>query len=166
MGELSTLSKLLTTGLGLRREHIADTLGRSTTAEAEAQLVDLIGTLLANQLLDRPPALVPFARADLLLPLRCAAGDGCTAVGRGRAAPSRRRGPDGELARAVYSRSFGEAEFAGLWVEASQRLLRETLLTLAHSLAALPPSSTRRGSICCRVWLDYCCRAKRGETRP
>ncbi len=43
------------------------------------------------------------------------------------------------LRERVYSRSFGEAEFAGLWVEASQRLLRETLATLAHSLAALPP---------------------------
>ena len=139
LGELSTLSKLLTTGLGLRREHIADTLGRSTTAEAEAQLVDLIGTLLANQLLDRPPALVPLARADLL-PLRAALlGTDAPLSGEVEPLPHVVAGLMESLRERVYSRSFGEAEFAGLWVEASQRLLRETLLTLAHSLAALPP---------------------------
>lgn len=138
LGELSTLSKLLTTGLGLRAEHIAETLKRSTPGDHEAQLVDLVGTLIANQLLGRPPALVPLARRDLP-PLR-------TVFWGSEAPPPGPVEPRADLAteilsslrERVHSRSFGEAEFKALWVAESERLLRETLATLAESLAALP----------------------------
>lgn len=139
VGELSTLSKLLTTGLGLRAEHIAETLKRSTPGDSEAQLVDLVGTLIANQLLGRPPALVPLSRRDLL-PLRSAFW-GTEMPPPGPVEPRADLATEilSSLRERVHSRSFGEAEFKALWVSASERLLRETLGTLAESLAALPP---------------------------
>lgn len=139
LGELSTLSKLLTTGLGLRPEHISETLARSTPGDAEAELVDLVGTLIGNGLLQRPPALVPLSRRDIPSLRRALLGP---------AAPqSANAEPPAEitaqilttLRERVHSRSFGEAEFKTLWVAASERLLRDALTALATSLAALPP---------------------------
>ncbi len=146
VGELSTLSKLLSTGLGLRSEHITETLKRAVPDEAEAQLSDLVGTLIGNLLLGRPPALVPLSRQDLPSLRRAVWGDKLPPF----PTPGQVAGPLPEppaaritevlasLRERVYSRSFGEAEFKALWVAESERFLRETLTTLAHSLAALP----------------------------
>ncbi len=140
LAELSTISQLCSTGLGLRREHITDVLRKTQPSADSVLLVDLIGTLIGNLLLSRPPALVPLSRRDLL-PLRAAllgnnGIDGSAATGT---PPETVVGQViHTLRERIHSRSFGEGEFAKLWTPATQRLLRETLTTLAHSLAQLP----------------------------
>ncbi len=138
LGELSGISRLLGTGLGLRREHVVDTLRKTSPGADAVLLVDLLGTLIANLLLQRPPALVPLSRRDLL-PLRAAllgpdAPTGSVVPRQDVVAPLIEA-----LRERIHSRSFGEGEFTTLWTAASQRLLGDTLQTLAKSLGELPP---------------------------
>ncbi len=138
LGELSSLSQLLSTGLGLRREHVVETLGKTCPGRDAVLLVDLLGTLLGNLLLLRPPALVPLSRRDLL-PLRAALVDEAAVLGPAQPRPAVVAQIVDTLRERIFSRSFGEAEFATLWTPATQRLLRDTLSTLAKSLGELSP---------------------------
>lgn len=151
LGELSSLAKLLGTGLGLRREHVVETLRKATPARDAVLLVDLLGTLIGNLLLQRPPALVPLSRRDLG-PLRAALlGDGAP-LGSVLAREDVVAQVLDTLRARIHSRSFGEGEFTTLWTPASQRLLRETLSTLAKSLGELPPElSPALGDVLPRV---------------
>lgn len=138
LGELSSLSQLLSTGLGLRRDHVVETLGKTCPGRDAVLLVDLVGTLLGNLLLMRPPALVPLSRRDLV-PLRAALVDEAAVLGPAQPRPAVVAQIVDSLRERIYSRSFGEAEFATLWTPATQRLLRDTLSTLAKSLGELSP---------------------------
>jgi hypothetical protein len=137
--ELSGLSQLLSTGLGLRREHVVETLRKTSPGGDAVLLVDLVGTLIANLLLQRPPALVPLARRDLL-PLRQALVDDAIVDGTLQARPDTVAQILASLRERIHSRSFGEGEFAALWTPAAQRLLGEVLSTLTKSLGELPPA--------------------------
>ena len=63
---LSAIDKLMTTGLGLRRDTIVPRrcTGKSP-GPAAVKVDDLLGTMVSNLLLDRPPVLVPLPRRDL-----------------------------------------------------------------------------------------------------
>jgi hypothetical protein len=67
--QLALRQKLLTMGMGLRQELLQDTLSRTVPDASQATWDDVLGTMLANHLLQRPAALVPIMRRDLV-PLR------------------------------------------------------------------------------------------------
>ncbi len=67
--QLALRQKLLTQGLGLRIEQLPAILKTTVPDASEATWDDVLGTMLANYLLQRPAALVPLSRRDLV-PLR------------------------------------------------------------------------------------------------
>jgi hypothetical protein len=141
---LSATDKLLTTGLGLRRETVAKTVEGKSPAAAAVKLHDLLGTMVANLLLDRPPALVPLARRDLATLRWRALGDAPAAA---PGTPSELR-PEvtakvlAALQARVHERSLNETESAALWTPALQSFVHACLTRLATGLAALPPTLT------------------------
>lgn len=136
LSDLATLGMFLTAGLGLRRETLAGSLGGTVPGVREVRLDDLLGTMVANLLLERPPVFVPIARRDLPALRRRALGNQAEAKALPPAALARIR--TALLAR-VKERSPDQREAAALWSAASQRLLDETLETLGQSLGTLPP---------------------------
>jgi hypothetical protein len=138
LGELATLGKFLTVGLGLRRDNLAEVLRDTVPGAVEVKLEDLLGTMIANLLLDRPPVFVPIPRADLQA-LRRAAYQGAPSSGAGNGLPEKvqRRIRETLVAR-VRERSVSEAEAAELFSPPSERLLQDSLRALARGLSALP----------------------------
>ncbi|MBL8633732.1 MAG: hypothetical protein JNM40_10945 [Myxococcales bacterium] len=67
--QLAIRPKLFALGLGLRLETLRATLERTTPDASQATWDDVLGTMIGNHLLGRPPALVPLSRQDLV-PLR------------------------------------------------------------------------------------------------
>ncbi len=67
--QLALRLQLLTQGLGLRLEQLPAILQATVPDASEATWDDVLGTMLANHLLQRPAALVPLSRRDLV-PLR------------------------------------------------------------------------------------------------
>jgi hypothetical protein len=124
LSDLSTLGKFFTTGIGLRRDNIAEVLDKTTPGPNDALLSDLLGTMIANLLLERPPVLVPIARRDLPALRRTAFGD--------------KDALRNTLQARVRERALGEDEVALLWSAPSQRLVDETLDALGRSLGTLP----------------------------
>jgi hypothetical protein len=124
LADLSTLGKFLTTGLGLRRDNLVEVLGSTTPNANDVQLSDLLGTMIANLLLLRPPVLVPIARRDLPALRHTAWSDKATLIAR--------------LEARVRERALGESEVALLWSAPSMRLVDETLEALGRSLGSLP----------------------------
>jgi hypothetical protein len=57
--------RLLTEGLGVRIDNLAQVLASTSPDATEARLSDLLGTMAANLLLARPPSFVPLSRQDL-----------------------------------------------------------------------------------------------------
>ncbi len=72
--ELSVRFKLLTIGLGLRHETMRAVLATTEPDARQATWDDVLGTMIGNHLLSRPPVLVPLSRRDLPL-LRQLLGD-------------------------------------------------------------------------------------------
>jgi hypothetical protein len=136
LAELPSLGRFLTVGLGLRPDILAAALAGTSPPAVDAQLCDLLGTMLANQLLDRPPVFVPLGRQDLPALRLAALGDAQLTTGKLR--PSVEKKLRDRLSERLHERALGAAELALLWTPASQRLLDETLAILATSLASLP----------------------------
>lgn len=134
VSELSSLSKFLTTGLGLRRESLPALLEKTVPSAREVQLSDILGTMIANLLLERPPVLVPLARRDLPALYQVAMGEGATRTVRPAVAARVRAA----LKARIDERAFGTAEIALLWTAGSERLIDETLATLGRGLSELP----------------------------
>lgn len=141
---LSALDKLLTAGLGLRRETVGKTVEGKSPGVGAVKLHDLLGTMAANLLLDRPPALVPLSRRDLATLRWRALGD----------APAARPGTPHELrpeaaakvlatlkAR-VQERAINEEEARTLANPALREFVASVLTRLGTGLAALPPTLT------------------------
>lgn len=141
---LSAIDKFLTTGLGLRRETVAKTVEGKSPPVSAVKLPDLLGTMVANLLLDRPPSLVPLARRDL-------------ATLRWRALADAPVSPPGTtcelrpevttkvlsaLQTRVHERSLNEAESRSLWTPALQAFVHSSLTRLATGLSTLPPTLT------------------------
>lgn len=141
---LSAIDKLLTTGLGLRRETVAKTVEGKSPPLAAVKLPDLLGTMVANLLLDRPPALVPLARRDLAT-LRWRALADAPASPPGTPCELR---PEvttkvlSALQTRVHERSLNEAESRSLWTPPLQSFVHQSLTRLATGLSALPPTLT------------------------
>lgn len=123
LSDLSTLGKFFTTGIGLRRDNLAEVLSKTTPGIDDVQLGDILGTMIANLLLQRPPVLVPIARRDLPALRRTSWNDKETLRAH--------------LEARVRERSLGESEVALLWSASSQRLVDETLEALGRSLGSL-----------------------------
>lgn len=136
LSDLATLGMFLTAGLGLRRETLAGSLGDTVPGAREVRLDDLLGTMVANLLFERPPVFVPIARRDLPALRRLALGSQAEARSLPPATLARIRAA---LLARVKERTPDEREAAALWGAASQRLLDETLETLGQSLGTLPP---------------------------
>lgn len=133
VSELSSLSKFLTTGLGLRRDTLPALLEKTVPGLREVQLSDLLGTMIANHLLERPPVFVPLSRRDLPALHRIALGSGRTLL------PAVAAQVRTALKARIDERAFGNAEVALLWTPGSERLIDETLATLGRGLSELPP---------------------------
>lgn len=124
LSDLSTLGKFFTTGIGLRRDNLVEVLSKTTPGPDDVQLGDLLGTMIANLLLSRPPVLVPIARRDLPALRRTSWSD--------------KESLRAQLEARVRERSLGESEVALLWSAPSQRIVDETLDALGRSLGSLP----------------------------
>ena len=141
---LSAIDKLLTTGLGLRRETVAQTVQGKSPPLPTVKLPDLLGTMVANLLLDRPPALVPLARRDLATLRWRALADAPVAT---PGTPCELR-PEvttkvlSALQSRVHERSLNEAESSSLWTPALQSFVHQSLIRLATGLSALPSTLT------------------------
>lgn len=138
ISDLSTLGKYLTVGLGLRRDNLHETLHNTVPGVQDAQLADLLGTMIANLLLRRPPVFVPFPRRDLPALRHAALGDapeGTAALPKSTVEHIRKT-----LEGRIFERAVSESEAALLLSPPSQRLLDETLEALGRSLGALPAS--------------------------
>ncbi len=141
---LSAIDKFLTTGLGLRRETVRTTVEGKSPGLAAVKLHDLLGTMVANLLLDRPPALVPLGRRDLAT-LRWR-GLGDAALAAPHTSVELRAEVTAKVLAALKSRvqerSLNETEAQSLWSTALQDFVRAALTRLATGLAALPPTLT------------------------
>ncbi|MFO0577817.1 MAG: DUF6178 family protein [Polyangia bacterium] len=132
---LGLLDRFFTTGLGVRKETLAATLQATQPGAAEAQLTDVLGTLLANALLDRPAALVPLKRSDLPALLQRARGDG---PGLGLQ-PSVRARLGEILSARIKERALDDAEAQQLLSADVQSFIAQALDRLDTGLAGLPP---------------------------
>jgi hypothetical protein len=134
--EIRLLCDFLTTGLGLRLDTLPQAVADKSPTLPEVRLHDLLGTMVANLLLSRPPALVPLHRADL--PALRQAALGLSADGPAPS-PAARTAVMQTLRARVAERSLGAQEAEALWPAAVDRFVNETLERLGRSLAALPP---------------------------
>lgn len=128
--------RLLTEGLGVRTDNLAQVLAATSPAAAEARLSDLLGTLAANLLLAKPPSLVPLSRQDLPA-LRQAA------LGLGPAAPALSPTAHALVLDTLRGRVRERTAAAGtdeadLLSPAALRFLEHALDRLAAGLFALP----------------------------
>ncbi|MCS6913976.1 MAG: DUF6178 family protein [Myxococcales bacterium] len=135
LDEVRALSEFLTTGLGVRSDTLRSVLSGRSPPPGQIRLTDLLGTLVANLLLRRPPALVPLHRSDLL-PLRQAA------LGLGESgpvlSPAAQQAVYETLRARVAERSLNATEAQALWPPAVDRFVEQTLRRLGEGLAALP----------------------------
>lgn len=131
--KLGLIDRFFTAGLGLRKETLAATLAGASPDVREVQLGDVLGTMVANALLDRPAAMVPLVRRDLPELLR-RAGSG---PGQGLAAAVRTRVVE-LLHQRVRERAVSPAEEQQLWSEETRAFVEQGLDRLDKGLAALP----------------------------
>jgi hypothetical protein len=132
---LGLLDRFFTTGLGLRKDTLAATLQGTQPGANEAQLTDVLGTLLANALLDRPPALVPLKRRDLPELLSRARG-----AGPGLGLHPTVRGRLRELLTArIQERALDAAEAQQLLSADMKSFIEQGLDRLDAGLSGLPP---------------------------
>jgi hypothetical protein len=141
---LSAIDKLMTTGLGLRRDNLASAVLGHSPPLADVKLHDLLGTMVSNLLLDRPPALVPVSRRDLPKLRWRALGEAATvpsgAAASGELRPEVTAKVMAALQTRVHERALGEAEAQKLWAPELQDFVRLALSRLASGLLALPPT--------------------------
>jgi hypothetical protein len=130
--KLGALDKLLTIGLGLRKETLVQTLTGKTPGVADTKLQDILGTMVGNHLLQRPPALVPLARQDLPALRLALLGPGEDQLQTVQATVM------AFLKERVEERSLGDAEMMQMWTPATQAWLIESISRLASGLQALP----------------------------
>lgn len=142
--ELDGIGSFLTTGLGLRLESLPEVLGRAVPGPAEAKLEDLIGTMIANLLLERPPVVVPLVRSDLPALLAATKLDGRAAAAE---AARRRALPElvvhhveKALRERVRERSVSALEAEKLLFPPARRLIDEALAALGKGLTGLAAS--------------------------
>ena len=145
IGEVSTLCRVLTTGLGLRRDHLESTLRTTTPGLRDATWIDLLGTAIANLLLDRLPVVVPLSHRDLP-PLRDRAL-GANPGGPGVLSAAVAEQVTEALRERIHSRSFGSAEFAQLWTDVTRRLIADAVATLGRGLGSLPADLAQSPSL-------------------
>ena len=108
------------------------TLTGKTPGVADTKLQDILGTMVGNHLLQRPPALVPLSRQDLpalRLALLGPAEDQFQTVQATVMAFLKER---------VEERSLGDAEMMLMWTPATQAWLSESIARLASGLQSLP----------------------------
>ena len=130
--KLGALDKLLTIGLGLRKETLVQTLTGKTPGVADTKLQDILGTMVGNHLLQRPPALVPLSRQDLPALRLALLGPGEDQLQTVQATVM------AFLKERVEERSLGDAEMMQMWTPATQAWLIESISRLASGLQALP----------------------------
>lgn len=131
--KLGLLDRFFTAGLGLRKETLAATLAGASPDVREAQLGDVLGTMVANALLDRPAAMVPLLRRDLPDLLRRAGGSG----GPGLSQAARARIVE-LLQQRIRERAVSPAEEQQLWSDETRAFVEQSLDRLGKGLAALP----------------------------
>ncbi len=133
--EIGGLGQFLTVGLGLRTETLIQTLSSCYQLVGEVHFTDILGTMIANFILGRPPSLVPLKKEDLI-PLR---QEGLSPVSHpAKLRPAIYKKVDEMLKIRIKERSLNEEEEKGLWSGAVKELLEKTLEQLAESLALLP----------------------------
>ena len=130
--KLGALDKLLTIGLGLRKETLVQTLTGKTPGVADTKLQDILGTMVGNHLLQRPPAFVPLSRQDLPELRLALLGPGEDQLQTVQAAVM------AFLKERVEERSLGDAEMMLMWTPATQAWLSESIARLASGLQSLP----------------------------
>lgn len=131
--KIGLLDRFFTAGLGLRKETLATTLAGTSPGVREAQLSDVLGTMVANALLDRPAAMVPLMRRDLPELVRRASG------GRGQGLAKAVRARIVELLQQrIRERAVSPAEEQQLWSEETRAFVEQSLDRLDKGLTALP----------------------------
>lgn len=142
VAELATLSRLLTRGLGARKEHLIEVTQHTTPHTQHLSLVDVLGTMMANQILQRPPVFVPLSRRDLPPLAQALRAHG----------PGIQQSLCDHIQERVRERSAGQAEFALFWTPHSARFVAATARLLWHSVTDLIPHDLAEDS--CQEALD------------
>ena len=125
----------MTLGLGLRTDNLVQALTDKSPSLSAIRLSDLLGTMIANLLLRRAPALVPLHRSELLALRQAALGLDTTSQG---ISPAARAATLGTLKERMAERSLTPAEAVSLWTPAVDRFLSHTFDLLGTSLSSLP----------------------------
>lgn len=135
--QLAVRLKLLTIGLGLRHETLRDVAAHSSPGLGEMTWDEVVGTMIANHLLSRPPALVPLSRRDLLPLRKLLAGH------TGKELPELLKARCWKLLEdRVADRVLDTAELRTLLAPAQRAFLERALQQLGTSLLSLPESIT------------------------
>lgn len=136
LAEVREVAELLVRGLGLRLDALPAVLAACTPGVTETRYSDILGTMVGNLLLQRPPAFVPLARRDLPALRRAALG---LSEARGEGlSPTAEATVLSVLKERCVERSESPEAAAQLWTAAVERWLRAALTRLAAGLRAVP----------------------------
>lgn len=131
--EIGTINQFLTLGLGLRKEILAETIRKSQRPTVDVERMDVVGTMIANGLLQRPAVLVLLDPKDLLVLQEL-----MLVPGTAKVRPAVHKQILGLVHARIKERSLDEKEEALLWSSAAQAFIEKTIQNLADSLAIVP----------------------------